>query len=452
MSNNSNLLKGGGLKLLQNKYPILKILFDEFQNLFLDPEKTVNIFIKILDAIMSTVGYDSYALILQKPLEEFNILLVFLLDFTRQKYICSFIQILKLIPNLPEYLGIIDLQTMKNFQKIDFDNNTPKQIEIILKLIKQVENILKVVEIRLKIDTNIPFILKSPIIQQSLVQLFKLNNLISDEQKKDIHLDNSKNFDIYFNKKDNLLIVTININLNTLTTDNNNKFISNLLIHTTDYSNTQLNTHDFNNDSKLQINNFVYNEWEKIKPKLISEISNNSEINSDTTFIFTGHFINGCFAILLSLDIEFEEILCNKSIVSPKIIIITIGSPSFSNKNIQTKFIDKKNIKLFRFIKPTDIISFCYLDNLVHLGLPTILAKPTIVNDFYEKCCNKKFLVTDQLIKEIIDGNKLEDYYRIFSLLTNQFFDTKIKNYEKLETYQTNNKFLSDSFYLSNID
>ena len=471
MNQSLNNKIGGDFMSLQNNFPILKIFLDQFQNLFLDPEKTVNMFVKILDALLTSGGFEGYALLLQKPLLDLNNLLVFILNFIRQKYITSYINFLSLIPNLSEYLGDLDMVTNKTFDKFEFENKLPEQLPIILKIENHTEMVLKLIENKLDINNNLPHILKSEIIKNGLDKLFSKS--IIDKKNLSFKKDNS--FNSEYDSLNDVLYICF---------DNNQEFVKNIIDPNPDLKqwSDDFDLKQLSDDPniKIEINSFILDQWLSIKETIFDELNNLIEeskndndslgVNSFTKYVFCGHGINCCFSILLSLDKQFEELFCKFNIVRPNTYIISLGMPSFGNELFQKYFLEKKNINLYRFIIITDIISFInFNQKTFHLALPNILCSPNVVNNFYNQCCNKKVkdiseiisnyktlkifnsidLDTNNISKSLTNLNKIENYKNQIDLIFKTYF--KVNEYQNYIPSKSDNKYLGDPFYISNI-
>lgn len=468
--------EGGGFRDIQNKYPLIKVLLDQFQNIFLDPEKTVNLFIRVLDALVTNLGFENYALALQKPLNDLNQILVFLVNFIRQKYISAVIDILNLIPHISPFLGTLDSVTMQNLNQIEFDSDIGKQFEVIFEIIKNVKIVLTLIENKLNIQKNLPFILNCPIIYKNINYLLDI----------DPNINNKLNCKIEYNHNDKSISCIINY-----FNYNDNHHLRNSFENFLSFEMSPiLNQNDFNldiddkNEKTPHISNYIFSQWQilksEIKQKLIIIINHqkhdiDNQINSETKIFISGNGLNGCLAILLTLDITIQEIFCEIGINKPNFFVITLGCPNFVDINFQKSFLKQKNIVLYHFIYPLDLFSYLkFKINYVPLALPTILCSAKLVsqfyNDFYQlnlsfenlniqynELFNKYNLLSDKFKKtlnfKIIYNSPLENlihfnskinYKELIMLLKNKYFKHSISE-------NNNNKYLNNNFYNTNI-
>ncbi len=476
---------GGNLKEIQNKYPLIKILLDQFQNFFLDPEKTVNLFIKVLDAFVTNIGFENYALALQKPLYDFNQLLVFLFNFIRQKYISAFLEIINLVPYLSPYLGILDSVTMQNLNDIEFNNDLNDQLMVISDILKNIKVILSIIQNKLKIQKNLPFILSCPIINDNLKQLFNLNLHTPDNQKSKYIIK----YD-YKYKSIQFTLEYFNYNNDKEIHDNFNSFIDSNMISISNQEDFNLIIDD-QTENYPKIVDYIKEKWKEIKTEIRSEFIKiinqqhkdvDNQINSETKIFISGNGLNGCLAILTSIDTDIQQIFCEIGISKPKFFIITLGCPNFVDKNFQKLFLKRKNIIFYHFIYPFDFFSylkFNYQNSnsyTVPLGFPTILCSPNLVlnfyneyylkvvfnnnnlNELYNDCFRKanspKFRniigevkietnSTDITYINLINFNQKIEYSKLINFFRDKYFSRGIS--------EDNNKYLNNVFYNTNV-
>lgn len=414
------------IQKIQNDYPIVRLFLDLFQTIFLDPEKTTKIFIKIMDAILATSGYEDFLNIAEKPLLELNTLILLFTNYVRGKYISALLNLLKLIPNLNSFVGHLDRETTLAIEEIEYNGTLKQQVEFMESTINYTGIILKILEKKLNIDSNNPYILKCTHIKNSIIKLQStIYNNANNIDKINIDIDEQHN--------------TIYINFNIFTENENNEFIQSFI----------------NNSNN--INEQIVNKYNEKKEYIFNKINSSNvikQLNNKTKIFFSGHFINGCMAVLFTMDKEFNKLLCEIDLCEQDldISIIKIGTPAFATKQFQQEF-SKKKYKLYRFIKPNDKLSYCYINNCVQLTLPIILAKSSVVNDFYNLCNNKIIDFSKDKNNIIVDNNSFNSYYKKINMIMSNTFEYN----EDYANYNNNDiiydeELLQNPFYLTNVD
>lgn len=430
---------------------IVNKVLEIFQKTFLNSELTGEIIFPFLLIILSSIGANKPKIELQKESSKIFSVINFLIYNYRQHTISGYHELLNTIPHLYDIIGPIDQDTRSHIQRIERDNHKNKDyrknLDIIGKYQIIIDNIFEVVEKYLKISKNHPHILKSPEIYSFLKNILfeskkEAENVFEIEDDK---ISNMKKVNFYFDfdQGKNCLKIYFKIDgFESFPSDNFNREsfmrieknfgspgkISELVYNI--YNSKIKNEEDLGeqNDSNL----------ETIRDK-VKEILGNYryKIGRQTRIFIGGHSLEGCLPIIMCLDPEIQNILCQSDVTGENVFVINIGTPSFCDDTTRKQFLSL-NYNYYQFVSMKDLVSFQKLEPWSHLGMPTILGNPKKVDEFFVKFFGNVFDSTK--LKQ--DENKKSDYIgEINKILKEQFnISDEYNNYEPQDEH---NCFLS---------
>lgn len=436
---------------------IVNKVLEIFQKIFLNSELTGEIVFPFLLIMLSSIGADKPKIDLQKESSKIFSVLNFLIYNYRQHTISGYHELLNTIPHLYDIIGPIDQDTRLHIQQIERknleDKNISENINIIGKYQIIIDNIFEVVERYLKISKNHPHILKSPEIHSFLKNILfeskkEAENVLEIEDDK---ISNMKKVNFYFDfdQGNNCLKIYFKIDgfdsfpsvifnkdsfMMTRKNFGSPGKISELVYNI--YNSKIKNEEDDNGEEEGGEQNDV--NLETVRDKVKEILSNyRYKIGRQTRIFIGGHSLEGCLPIIMCLDPEIQNILCQSDVTGENVFVINIGTPSFCDDITRKNFLSL-NYNYYHFVSMKDLVSFQKLEPWSHLGMPTILGNPKKVDEFFVKFFGNVFDSTK--LKQ--DKNKKSDYIdEINKILKNQFdISDEYNNYEPQDEH---NCFLS---------
>ena len=435
---------------------IVNKVLEIFQKIFLNSELTGEIVFPFLLIMLSSIGVDKPKIDLQKESSKIFSILNFLIYNYRQYTISGYHELLNTIPHLYDIIGPIDQDTKLQIQMIEKKQNNSNNLKIIGKYQIIIEKIFEVIEKYLKISKNHPFILKSPEIHGFL------KNILYESQKEaentleieDDKITNMKKINFYFDfdQGNNSLKIYFKIEgFSSYPTDNFNKEsfkktvknigspgeISELInnIYNSKVKNEKEETEQETEDEQKPIDGA---DVKTVRDRVKEILSNyRSKIGRQTRIFIGGHSLEGCLAIMMCLDLEIQNILCQSDVSGENVFVINIGTPSFCDNITRNQFLSL-NYNYYHLISMKDVVSFQKIEPWCHLGMPTILGNPKKVDEFFMKFFGNVF---DPQVK-YQDGNKKSDYKDEINKIFKNHFDIS-DEYQSYESQDEHNCFLS---------
>jgi len=412
-------------------YVINKIL-EIVQKTFLNSEITGEIIFPFILLVLTTIGADKPNFDFQKESSKIFSIINFLIFNYRQYAISGYHELLNTIPHLNDIIGPIDLETRLQIQAIEKKKNHSNNLKIIGKYQIIIEKIFGVIETYLNISKNHPHILRNPEIHSFLKDIL-LEGESNQESKNSFNLDEelipgltSMDFYADYNQSINTLKIYFKIN-------GFQKFPSEILTKESFLESDEIPSSQ-GQMSKLILN--IYNsgfseegesssEKKKVKDK-IKEIlfGLRHQIGRQTRIFMGGHSLEGCLPILMVLDPEIQNILCQCDVSGENVFILSVGTPAFCDPDTREQF-RLLNYNYYHFISMRDPISFQKLKPWCQLGMPTILGHPNKVNEFFSK------FYGNELNSEQDKNSKLDYVEQINNIFKNHFqIDDDFENYE----------------------
>ena len=377
---------------------IINSVLEILQKTLLNSELTGGIIIPFILMILSIIGVENKNINLQKQSSKCFSVLNYIIFNYRQYSISGYHELLNTIPHLNSILGPIDYDTRMQIQMIEKNKDHARNFKIIGKYQIIIDKIFQVVEKYLNISKNHPLILKTYSIHAFLKDLLYEDK---DDSKNTFEILDAKEggikkIDFYFdfNDKSNLLKMYFKM-------DASENFLSEKFPEKTflDPDDSQ-----DSNGKVSKLISFLYNskikgdqkdDQETSQPEIlktkIKEIvfKNKHKIGRQTKIFMGGLGINGCLPILMSLDSEIQNILCQSDVTPENVFVVNVGTPAFCDSIKRQEFISL-NYNYYHIISIKDWISFQKNEPWCHLGIPTILCHPSKVNEFFSSFFGQK--------------------------------------------------------------
>lgn len=422
-------------------------ILEIIQKTVLNPDLTTEILIPFILMIISIIGIEKPDVNLQKQSSKFFSIFNYAIFNQRQFTISAYHELLNTIPHLHSIIGPIDYETRMIIQNIEQSKNLSTNLKIIGKYQTIIDKIFNVVERYLNTSKNHPHIIKSPSVHEFLKDLlfddktdfqnvFELSEPKEGGlQKINFYFEYDSNRDllkIYFKAENSENFLSIDSSEKTFLAEDDksyqggkvSQFITNI------YNSNIKDDNDDNKDSSSTLN---------IKGKIKEILTKNKHQLGRTTKIFIGGSgINGCLSILLLLDSEIQNILCQSDITESNVFVFNVGTPSFCDVNIREMFINL-NYNYYHIVSMKDIMSFQKIEPWCHLGMPTILGHPKKVNEFFQKFFGEK--IKSDIYTEPDKLPKLDYKDEINQSLNNHFHISE--SYSEYEPNDEDETFLS---------
>lgn len=401
------------------------------QKTFLNSEITGEILFPFILMILTTIGADKPNIDFQKESSKVFSVINFLIFNYRQYSISGYHELLNTIPHLNDIIGPIDSETKLQIQAIEKRKNHSKNLKIIGKYQIILDKIFRVIENYLNISRNHPHILRAPEIHSFLTD-FLVNSKNNSESKKTFILDQkliegltSLNLYVDYNQSKNILKIYFNL-------DGFQKFPSKIFSKKSFMEKEKI-PRSKGQMSKLILN--IYNssldeDLEESEKKLVKDkikeiiFSFRHQIGRQTRIFMGGHSLEGCLPILMVLDPEIQNILCQCDISGENVFILNVGTPAFCDPDTREQF-RILNYNYYHFISMKDPISFQKLEPWCHLGMPTILGHPQKVNEFFSKFYGNELTSNREQNRKVDYINEMNNIFR------NHFgIDQDFKNYQ----------------------
>lgn len=431
-----------------------KLIFKILENFLLNPDKTVSLFNKLVDLVITNMTFRSINSdkILKKITNMHTILSCFY-NLSKSYYISAYFNLINLLPKISFYIGEFDDQLRLKIKDIDNSKDNEQKIKKIESINDELYLTCKVMEQKLseigKINFNSPLILKSVYFHRSFDKLQKFltyRQLVIDDKKEKKtktskmedkeEINNFKiKYRIYSDITNAFGIIDSEykhfyVELSICSEEQQLQFIQDLInlkdkkekdqFFKPDYLDCSIMTilkNIWDNPGNVESNSSIKGQSNKdsIKTIILKYIEDSLNKKDDKYFdekdlIISGHGINGCLALIFCLDKDIHTLFCENGINLKTKNVITYGMPPFMSKyffkNMKEEdtpsnpnhLLELNNIRLFQFSLPTDWLSFFTInDKVIFLQREAIILASSNTVDKFSKLYMKKIIIKKML-------------------------------------------------------